>query len=150
MSFGHNRAQRRLGRSLLLQLDPAEFEVSIDASRVRRSEQNVYIPDIFVIPVEYLETYLSRPRALEVYERPLPLVVEVWSPSTGDYDVEEKLAEYQARGDLEIWRLHPFERTLVAWRRRPDGGYDETTYRGGSVRPVALPGVVIDLDALFA
>jgi Uma2 family endonuclease len=76
--------------------------------------------------------------------------VEIWPRSTGDYDVEEKLPEYQRRGDLEIWRLHPYERTLTAWRRQPDGSYTETIYTGGVVHPVALPGVAIDLDALFA
>jgi len=150
MSVGHNQAQRFLTRELILQLDPAEYVVSVDASRVRRTELNYYIPDIFVIPVAYLEAYRDRPRALEVYEDPLPLVIEVWSPSTGDYDVEEKLAEYQARGDLEIWRVHPFERTLTAWRRRPGGGYDVSVHHAGIVRPVALPGVGIDLDAVFA
>jgi Uma2 family endonuclease len=78
-----------------------------------------------------------------------PLVVEVWSRSTGDYDVEEKLADYQRRGDLEIWRIHPYERTLTAWRRLPDGSYEETIYRDGIVRPTALLGVEIDLTALF-
>jgi hypothetical protein len=38
--------------------------------------------------------------------------------------------------------------------RRPDGAYTETRYTGGIVRPVALPvalpGVTIDLDMLFA
>lgn len=149
-SFGHNRVQRRLGRSLTLQLDPDEFELSIDASRVRQSEQNVYIPDLFVLPVGYMDAYLDRPRALEVYEAPLPLVVEVWSPSTGEYDVESKLPEYTARGDREISRVHPFERTLTAWRNRPDGSFEETGYRSGVVDPVAPPGGAIDLDALFA
>ena len=87
---------------------------------------------------------------LEVYQVPLPLVIEVWSRSTGTYDVDDKLPEYQRRGDLEIWRLQPYERALTAWRRQPDGSYTETVYSGGSVRPGALPGVAIDLDALFA
>jgi Uma2 family endonuclease len=149
MSFGHNRVQRRLNRVLLPQLDPAEFELSVDASRVRRSEETYYIPDLCVIPTAYTDAYDDRPRALEVYDSPLPLVIEIWSPSTGSYDVEGKLPEYQRRGDLEIWRLHPFDRTLIAWRRQPDGSYTETTYTGGTVQPVALPGVTIDLDALF-
>ena len=67
---------------------------------------------------------LDQHDVLEVYDQPLPLVVEVWSRSTGDYDVEEKLAVYQQRGDLEIWRIHPYERTLTAWRRLPDGSYE--------------------------
>ena len=89
-------------------------------------------------------------RTLEVYEEALPLVVEVWSPSTGAYDVEVKLLEYQRRGDLEIWLIHPYERTLTAWIRQPDGAYAEAIYREGVVRPSALPGVEIDLVSLFA
>ncbi len=87
---------------------------------------------------------------LEWYDAPLPLVVEIWSPSTGDYDVDAKLPEYQRRGDLEIWRLHPYDRTLSAWRRAPDGSYSEHRYTGGTVQPVALPGVTINLDDVFA
>ena len=51
---------------------------------------------------------------------------------------------------LEIWRLHPYDKTLTTWRRQRDGSYAETVYTGGQVHPVALPGVTIDLDALFA
>jgi Uma2 family endonuclease len=76
-------------------------------------------------------------------------VVEVWSPSTGDYDVDAKLPVYQQRGDLEIWRIHPYERTLTAWRRQPNGSYQETIHREGVVKPAALPGVAIDLGPLF-
>jgi Uma2 family endonuclease len=79
----------------------------------------------------------------------MPLVVEVWSPSTGDTDVTDKLRECQERGDVEIWLLHPYERTLTAWRRQPDGSYTETHNTGGIVRPASLPGVAIDLDTLF-
>ena len=79
----------------------------------------------------------------------MPLVVEVWSPSTGDYDVEEKLPEYQRRGDLEIWRLHPYDKTLIRWVQQPDGSYADSLLRGGSVQPAALPGVSIQLDSLF-
>jgi len=83
------------------------------------------------------------------YEDPVPLVVEVWSPSTGDYDVEEKLREYQRRGDVEIWRIHPYEHTLTVWRLQTDGNYSETLSRAGQVQLAALPNASIDLDALF-
>jgi Uma2 family endonuclease len=78
-------------------------------------------------------------------------VVEVWSPTTGNYDLETKLGEYQRRGDREIWLIHPYDRTLTTWRRQPDGSYAESHHdHGGTVQPTALPGVTIDLDALFA
>jgi hypothetical protein len=86
----------------------------------------------------------ERPGRLDIFEEPMPLVVEVWSPSTGDYDVQTELQQYQQRGDAEIWLVHPYDRTLTAWRRQPNGGYSETLYREGSVEPAALPGVRIE------
>ncbi len=91
----------------------------------------------------------EHPCSLDAYPDALPLVAEIGSPSTGGYDVSEKLRDYQSRGDLEIWRVHPYERTVTAWRRQSDGTYVETTYRDGVVRPTSLPGVVIALEALF-
>ena len=91
----------------------------------------------------------NQPGRLEVYGDPLPLVAEVWMPVIDGYDVDDKFAEYRQRGDVEVWRLHPYERTLTAWRRQSDGSYAEAEYRGVIVRPVALPNVAVDLDALF-
>jgi Uma2 family endonuclease len=102
-----------------------------------------------VAPAAAVEAFLGT-GSLEVFETALPLVVEVWSKSTGDYDTGEKLAEYQRRGDLEIWRVHPYEKTLTAWVRGRDGGYTETQYRSGSVQCSALPGVTVELAVLFA
>ena len=130
------------------QLDRSEYRVRT-SSRVRVSTGSFYVPDLFVVPRAPRQRLRERPGTFEVYDEPMPLVVEVWSPSTGNYDIEEKLREYQRRGDLEIWRIHPYERTLISWRRRPDGSYEQTEQRGGTVQPVALPGVVIELEHLF-
>jgi Uma2 family endonuclease len=150
MSHDHNFAMVELGFQLRSQLDPSRYEVRINAGRVRRLDETYYIPDVYVIPVELTASLRGRWDVLESYDAPLPLVSEIWSVSTGAYDVDEKLPEYMRRGDLEIWRLHPFERTLTAWRRRSDGTYSEVVFHGGLVQPVALPGVTIDLDAPFA
>lgn len=151
MTTWHNFLARRLGVRLRRQLDEDQFDVVVDQGRVRWSRDHAYIPDVIVVPMQAVREGITRhPQRLEAYVQPLPLVVEVWSPSTGDYDVRVKLENYRRRGDAEIWYLHPLERTLTAWRRQPDGSYTETTYRGGTITPVALPGVSIDLDALFA
>ncbi|CAA9537890.1 MAG: hypothetical protein AVDCRST_MAG73-1598 [uncultured Thermomicrobiales bacterium] len=149
MSYRHNRGMMYLGIQLGQQLDPREFEVRVNAGRVRRANDTAYIPDVLVIPVSMIGPDKDRPDVLERYDGPLPLVVEVWSPSTGGYDVDEKIPEYCLRGDLEIWRLHPFERTLTIWRRQPDGSYDRTVVLGGRVSLMALPGATVDLDALW-
>ena len=101
-----------------------------------------------VIPAAYQEPL--DPRDLGAYAEPLPFVAEVWSPTTGNYDIAAKLPSYRARGDLEIWFVHPCEDTLTAWRRQPDGGYTETLSTGGIVSVASLPGVAIDLDDLLA
>ena len=148
MTTEHDGLARKLIRFLILQLDPREYTVGGNV-RVRRGTGSYFVPDVTVLPMAYERRLREHPRTFEVYDDPMPLVVEVWSPSTGDYDVDEKLAEYRRRGDLEVWRIHPYERTLIAWVRRPDGSYEETLHRSGSVTPASLPGVTIEFDALF-
>jgi Uma2 family endonuclease len=149
MTYEHNHTARRLFRSLDRQLEDSEFEVTMNMGHVSRSPEHYYIPDVFVIPLELTQPLRGR-HVLEAYDAPLPLVVEIWSSSTGKYDIDEKLPEYERRGDLEIWRIHPYEHTLIARRRQPDGSYTETQYTGGTVELHAIPGVFIDLDALFS
>jgi Uma2 family endonuclease len=150
MTHAHNAFAHYLGVFLTNQLDWREFEVRVDQGRVRRQDEAWYIPDVYVFPARLAEGLRNRSDVLEGYEEPLPLVVEVWSPSTAIYDVDEKIPEYQRRGDLEIWRVHPYDRTVTIWRRQDDGSYTEETVTGGIVRPAFLPDVAIDLDELFA
>jgi Uma2 family endonuclease len=149
MSFEHNDAQMELAYQLRRQLDRAAYRVRMNSARVRRP-RSYYIPDVVVVPVDPNRVRSSTPGPLETCQGPMPLVVEIRSPSTGGYDVNAKLPEYVARGDLEIWRLHPYERTLTAWRRQSDGSYAEVVFLGGAVEVASLPGVVVDLDAVFA
>ena len=150
MTFDHNQVTMRLAWQLMDQLDRNAFNVRANMGHVYYASDRFYVPDVYVVPLALAADLRGRADQLEMYRDPLPLVVEVWSPSTGDYDIEKKLPEYRRRGDLEIWRIHPYERTLTAWVLGPEGTYTESVYRGGTVRPAALPGVAIDLDALFA
>lgn len=149
MAAEHGFVSRRLAIRLGRQLDEDQFQVAMENGRLRTPSGRYYQPDVCVIPVHLVRPKMNRSGRLEAHDEPLPFVAEVWSPSTGEYDVDTKFPEYRRRGDQEIWRLHPYERTLVAWRRQPDGRYTETLYRGGMVQLVALPGVSIDLDTLF-
>ena len=148
MPSKHEDITAYLGVYLGQQLDRAEYRVRIAGSRVRYSATNYFVPDVFVAP-----TALVLPQvdviAPEAFREPLPLVVEIWSPSTGRRDLETKLRRYREQGHHEVWFIHPYERTLRAWRRRPDGSHEENVFHGGTVQPVALPGVTVDLDALF-
>ena len=148
MTWEHGGIVTELAYFLRHQINRAEYRVFVE-SRVRRPGATIFLPDVMVVPTAYGDPFRGRPGTLAIFSDPLPLIVEIWSSSTGDYDVDAKLPVYQQRGDLEIWRIHPYERTLSAWRRQPDGSYQETVHRDGIVTPVALPGVEIDLDELF-
>ena len=150
MAFEHNRAISRLARQLFRQLDESEYDVRVNRARVSRSDDAVYIPDLIVLPIALTELYELRRGALEIYDAPLPLVVEVWSPSTGGYDIDAKIPTYRHREDHEVWRLHPSGPSLRVWRRQPDGTNAESVHHAGTIQPAFLPRVTIDLDALFA
>jgi Uma2 family endonuclease len=150
MTVEHNEMGYRLVVQFVRQLDEDVYQIRPDSSRTRTEQGSYYIPDLFVVPVALVNRLKERPGTLEVYREPLPLVIEVWSPSTGRYDVNTKLLEYQRRGDAEVWRIHPYDRTLTAWRKQADGSYIESVHTGGTITPAALPGVTIDLDRLFA
>jgi Uma2 family endonuclease len=149
MSVMHDDVAFQLGRLLQNQLDPRAYRVNVNGGKTRYTARNYYIPDVVVIPAALVLPLRSDPRAFNAFAEPLPLVVEIWSRTTGDYDMAAKLPVYRARGDQEIWLIQPYERTLTAWRRQPNGTYFETVYQDGDVPVASLPGVSIDLDALL-
>ena len=121
--------------------------MNVNGGRARLSPRSYYIPDV-VIPAAYKLPFEDDPRAFNAFAEPLPRVDEVWSPSTGHYDVATKLQGYRERGDAEIWFIQSYERTLTARRRQPEGSYTEETYRSGFISVDSLPGVCIDFAAL--
>jgi Uma2 family endonuclease len=149
MTAAHNWIASKIGHLLMLQLDWSAYQVRFDAGRVHRPLGTFFIPEVFVVPTLHVRPLFGQSDVLEVYDQPLPLVVEVWSRSTGDYDVMEKLAVYQQRGDREIWLVHPYERSLTTWRRQPDGTYASMIFREGIVQPVAFPEIDIALEQVF-
>jgi len=148
MTQEHNTTATRLMTALVQQLDEDEFEVRSNAAHLSRPVSTCLIPDVLVLPVSNVAEQHGTMR-LESYAAPLPFVAEVWSKSTSSYDVDTKFPEYMARGDLEIWRIHPYDKTITAWRRQPDGSYGESHYDGGVVPVESLPGVSIVMERLF-
>ncbi|MCZ7577399.1 MAG: Uma2 family endonuclease [Dehalococcoidia bacterium] len=148
MTMEHYDLAFELAFAIRSQVSHAEYHVRCDQSRLR-SGPSYLIPDVFVVPAALVEQFRGRNDVLEAYSEPLPFVAEVWSPSTGDYDVTTKLAAYQARGDAEVWLLNPYEPRLTAWVRQPDGSYASPVHAGGRIALSAIAGVIIDLDKLF-
>jgi len=146
MSRIHGDLGMELAFAFRTQVDPARFRLRANHAKLAAPGRSYFIPDIAVLPADVA---LADPTAADLYHDPVPLVVEIWSPTTGDYDAAVKLPGYRQRGDAEIWWLYLPDRSLTRWVRRPDGGYDEETLHGGVVESVALPGVRIDLEALL-
>lgn len=151
MTMEHNDIANELGFVLRSQLDRRAYLVQVQGTRLALSNGRYVIPDVVVVPWELAQRYRNRSDALEVYAEPLPLVAEVWSRSTGDYDLGEKLASYRERGDREIWLVHPYELTVTAWRRLDDTtDYDEMQYHAADLIDIlSLPAVQVDLHDLF-
>ncbi len=149
MSFRHHDACSQVAYELMRQLDRDMYRVHINGARLERSQESYFVPDVAVIPIELVPENIDDPKTLDFYERPLPLVVEVWSPSTGGYDIDGKIPEYRTRGDQEIWRIHAYDRSVIVWRRQPDGTYEETHVTSGTLHPAFLPKVSILLADLF-
>ena len=150
MTQEHNDATSILAFELQRQLPLSHFRVRSNAGRARWQAAHSYVPDVMVIPVSMMHARSNTPGELEVYSEALPFVAEVWSRSTGEYDVDEKLPQYIARGDMEVWRVHPYERTVTAWRRGSDGRYARTVHGPAGVIAIpSLPGVTIDIATLW-
>lgn len=91
MSMTHGDVMAFLAVLLQNQLDRRAYRVRVNHARLRVSPRRYYIPDVAVIPTVDQARGLGDPEALDAFAAPLPLVVEIWSPLTGDYDVETKL-----------------------------------------------------------
>jgi Uma2 family endonuclease len=137
-----------LTEQIIRSIESDGFEVRQNSARGAVPDAQRFVPDVCVVPVGLMAP-MRASTGLEVYADSLPFVAEVWSPSTGDYDVDSKFPGYRERGDAVIWRIHPHDRTVTAWVRQPDGSYTESVHRAGKVPISSLPGVVIDLDRLF-
>lgn len=148
MTAEHASAAFDLGVQLANQLRRDEYRVRVNAGHLQHTT-SYFIPDVVVLPAASERAQRRGPDHFEIYDEPVPFVAEAWSHSTGTYDVNRKIPEYQRRGDHEIWRIQPYERSVTIWRRQPDGTYTEQVVTGGKIEIASLPGVVIDLDVLW-
>jgi Uma2 family endonuclease len=145
----HNEVAHQLCFSLGDQLSRREFVIRINAGRLSLSDHTFLLPDVFVIPRPPVKPAPERRDDLETYSDPALLVIEVWSLSTGEYDIDRKLRTYMERGDLEIWRVDTVDRSVSIWERLEGGNYARAVVTNGVLTPAALPGVRIDAASMF-
>jgi Uma2 family endonuclease len=86
MTWDHDEVVTALSSLLYFQVDRRQYRVRVEG-RVRRPG-TIFRPDVSVVPASYGDEFRGRPEVLAIFSEPLPLVVEVWSRSTGNYDVD--------------------------------------------------------------
>ena len=78
------------------------------------------------------------------------LVVEILSPSTGRYDLQEKKRIYERFGVMEYWIIDPMQETLQILVSR-DHQFEQafSGQRSGRAKSEVLPGFSVELEELF-
>lgn len=76
-------------------------------------------------------------------------IAEVLSPATARHDQTVKLRAYERAGVLEVWLVHPGDRTMIVYRLE-DGRYGRPSVHGleGRITISVIPGASIDWDRL--
>jgi Uma2 family endonuclease len=82
------------------------------------------------------------------------MVVEVLSPATPKYDLNEKYNLYEASGIKEYWVIAPKDKSVMVNLLQDNGKYAETLYDttidGPALIPVTtLPGLKLDTEDIF-
>ena len=78
-------------------------------------------------------------------------ICEVLSPSTADFDREEKMPVYAREGVRHAWLVDPIARTLEVYTLGEDGRWSEPVRHGGAdvVRAAPFDAIGLDLSALW-
>ncbi|WP_063765397.1 Uma2 family endonuclease [Nonomuraea candida] len=103
------RHQRVITRLLLILQNAAPPGLEcLTTVNVRRSDENLYIPDLVVVPEKVSE-------AVDLWYSPsdLLLAVEVVSPSSQTHDRATKVGAYAEAGIPFYWRIEPLEGPTV-------------------------------------
>ena len=79
------------------------------------------------------------------------LIVEIQSPTTAKYDLNEKFNLYEKSGVKEYWVVFPYDETIQVFLLQPDGKYDKgTIYENGNVPVGIFGGEKIELESIFS
>lgn len=112
--------------------------------RVRLSERDIVQPDLLFIERDQLAIETN-----DLIDGPPDIVVEIVSPSTRSKDRNDKATLYARAGVREYWQVDPRHRSVVVLTLT-DGAYEPRPSDDGVARSAVLPGLVVDLAALFA
>ncbi len=130
--------------SLYLRQSPVGFvflETDVHLGQGPTGGDLVYRPEIAFIRREHVATITDK------LSGPPALVVEVVSRGSRRMDSETKKLDYERFGVQEYWLIDP-ERQMMSFFRLDAGRYVEVDAVGSAWPSDAVPGFVLDLDAV--
>lgn len=145
-SLRHNRVRMNAAFNLMKQLGSGPCIV-LDADmklRLKRgSDTRFYYPDLQVVCEPISETAVTT-------ERPA-LIIEVLSPSTRQYDLDEKLHAYLQISSLQAYILLEQHQPLAIVLRRTEGGFLREVVEG-LTESIQLPflNCVLPMNELYS
>ena len=77
------------------------------------------------------------------------MIVEVFSPSTGKRDLNEKFNLYEKHGVLEYWVVYPEEQSIHAFVLSNGEYGDGTVYSQGTIPISIFPECKLDIEEIF-
>ncbi len=101
-----------------------------------------FAPDIFYLKAPPF------PLPEELFEGPPDWVIEVLSPSTRDYGLEEKRPAFREAGVKELWFVDPDQEHVIVDRRRKRS-YTTLTVEKGRLESATLAGFWINVSWLW-
>jgi len=79
------------------------------------------------------------------------MIVEIQSPASAKYDLNEKFNIYEKSGVSEYWVVFPYDETIQVFLLQPDGKYDKgKLYESGNVPVGIFGGEEIELESIFS
>lgn len=141
----HQILVRRLAEALLAAVRD-KSEVLFAPIDVVLAPGTALQPDVLLVREE------NRKVLQDVVRGAPDLVAEVLSPSTARRDKDVKLVAYARFGVRECWIVSDENQTVEAYRLQAGGVYTlaETCRPGSSATTPLLPGLALDVAALFA
>ncbi len=139
----HQWVSVELGSTLREAARAAGWVVLIAPLDVHLGIQSVVQPDLFAF--DPMGPAVVRPDGVH---GPPTIVVEILSPATRGRDLVGKTVLYAAAGVPEYWIVDVDASTILVKQLR-DATYDDTPNVDGIARSLVLPGLAVDIAALF-
>ncbi|MCL2520135.1 MAG: Uma2 family endonuclease [Spirochaetaceae bacterium] len=141
-SGSHQRLLLKLGSQLEYHFKDGECWVFPDFDvQLFPDEDTIYCPDLLVLcdKLKYTERkIIGAPN----------FIIEIFSPSTGGFDLSDKREQYQRAGVKEYWVVRS-PNLVYTYLLNSSGHYEETIYRNkASIAVRSFTGLTLSFDIL--